>query len=101
MAFTVKGEYERLLNYQLNSFDGKLPFEYGCACGYVTRIEYLPNRIECNHWLDEEIRIYAIAGFDDFEKLVLVINKDDVSKRYQDRRYKYWREFNVLESFMK
>lgn len=99
MAFTVKGEYERLMKYKEKSKDKELPFECGCACGYVTRIEYLPGRVECNRWLDEEIHIYAIAGFDDLEKLVLVINKDDVSKRYNYRKYKYHKEFNVLESF--
>ena len=50
---------------------------------------------------DEEIRIYAIAGWNTFEDLVLVLKEQDVNKRYQDRKYKYWREFNVLESFMR
>lgn len=103
MAFTVKGEYERLLKHKEKSEDGKLPFECGCACGYVTRIEYLPNRYDydCRCWCDEEIRIYAIAGWNTFEDLVLVLKEQDVNKRYQDRKYKYWREFNVLESFMR
>lgn len=95
MAFTVKGEYERLLKYKEKSKDGKLPFECGVACGYVTRIEYVPSTWFCG----ERIDIFAIAGFDNFEKPVLSIRENDVKKRYQDRRYKYWKEFNVLEVF--
>ena len=95
MAYTVKGEYERLLKYKEKSKDGKLPFECGVACGYVTRIEYIPKRYEyeCHRWLDEEVRIYAIAGWDTSEKLVLVLQEHDVSRRYQDRKYRYYKEW--------
>ena len=45
MAFTVKGEYERLMKIKAEcekkSHDKWLGFECGCACGFVTRIEYL------------------------------------------------------------
>lgn len=101
MAFTVKGEYERLLKYKENSKDGKLPFECGVACGVVTRIEYLPKRYEDCCWLDEEIRVYAIAGFDTYERLVLVLKENDINKRYQDRKYKYHKKYNILESFVR
>ena len=46
MAFTVEGEYNRLLKIKAErerkSKDKRLAFECGCACGYVTRIEYQP-----------------------------------------------------------
>lgn len=105
MAFTVKGEYERLLKIKSDcekkSKDKCLGFECGCACGIVTRIEYLPSRYdkECHQWIDEEIQIYVIAGWDKFEKLAFVLTENDVSKRYQDRCYKYWKEYRILEYF--
>ena len=97
MAFTVKGEYERLLKIQENAPLNKIAFECGCACGYVTKIEYIPwspGQKEC-------INIYAIAGFDSHEKLALVLTENDVRKRYQDRKYKYWKQYNILESFVR
>ena len=97
MAFTVKGEYERLLKYKEKSENGKLPFECGCSCGYVTRIEYVPWSIGQT----ESINIYAVAGFDSHEKLALVLTENDVRKRYQDRKYKYWKQYNILESFVR
>jgi hypothetical protein len=105
VAFTVKGEYERLMKIkeerEKKSKDKCLAFECGCACGYVTRIEYLPFRYdeEIHRWIDEEIHIYAIAGWDNYEKLVLILTENDVSKRYQDRKYYYWKEYGILESF--
>ena len=105
MAFTVKGEYERLVKIKTEcekkTEDKVLGFECGMACGKVTRIEYLPRRYdnESHSWQDEEIHIYAIAGWDRAEKLVLVLTEKDVSKRYQDRKYKYWKEWHILESF--
>ena len=96
MAFTVKEEYERLLKIQAQASNGKISFECGVACGYVTKIEYVP----WNIGQDEEIRIYAIAGFDNCEKLVLVLRESDVRKRYQDRKYKYYKRYNILESFV-
>ena len=101
MAFTVKGEYERLMKYKARSENGKLPFECGVACGVVTRIEYIPSRYdnEAHCWLDEEIHIYAIAGWDKDEKLVLVLKENDVRKRYKNRKYYYWKQYNILESF--
>lgn len=101
MAYTVKGEYDRLMKYKGKSKDEKLPFECGVACGYVTRIEYLPKRYdnECHSWMDEEIHIYAIAGWSTSEELVLVLKEHDVNKRYQDRKYRYWKQYNILESF--
>lgn len=101
MAFTVKGEYERLIKIKEKSENGQLPFECGVACGVVTKIEYLPRRYnnEIHSWQDEEVHIYAIAGWDKEEKLVLVLTEDDVCKRYQDRKYRYWKKWNILESF--
>lgn len=100
MAFTVEGEYNRLLKIKAErerkSKDKHLAFECGCACGYVTRIEYQPWK-----FLEQEeaILVYAIAGFDIEERLVLYITEKDVSKAYNRRKYKYWKQFGVLESF--
>lgn len=102
MAFTVEGEYKRLLKIKAErekKLAGKhLAFECGCACGYVTRIEYQPSK-----FLEQEeaILVYAIAGFDNKEKLVLYITENDVNKAYNRRKYKYWKEFGILESFAK
>lgn len=93
MAFTVKGEYERLFKYQLNSFDGKLPFEYGCITGYVTKIEYIPLK----HYQEEAIIIYGYIGSE--EHSLLYITENDVRKRYQDRKYRYNKKYNILERF--
>ena len=106
MAFTVKGEYDRLMKIKAEcekkSKDKCLGFECGVACGYVTRIEYIPAHYGKDYkWHDEEIQIFAIAGFDDYEKLVLVLTEKDVCKRYQDRRYRYWKQWQILESFDK
>lgn len=101
MAFDVRGEYERLCKIKAErekkSKDKRLAFECGCACGYVTRIEYQPRTfIE-----DEAVLVYAIAGWSNKEQLVLYITEDDVSKAYKRRKYKYWKEFGVLESFVR
>lgn len=105
MAFTVREEYERLVKIkeerEKKSKDKYLAFECGCACGYVTKIEYLPYRYdeEVHKCFDEEIRIYAIAGFSNEEQLVLNLTENDVSKPYNKRKYRYWKEYCVLESF--
>lgn len=105
MAFTVQGEYERLLKIKAErekkSKDKRLAFECGCACGYVTRIEYqhYGYDTELHKMNDEAILIYAIAGFSNKEQLVLYLTENDVSKAYNRRKYKYWKEFGVLESF--
>ena len=105
MAFTVREEYERLVKIkeerEKKSKDKHLAFECGCACGYVTRIEYQPIRYdeEVHKWCSEEIHIYAIAGFDNKEKLVLRLTGKDVSKAYNRRKYRYWRQYKILESF--
>lgn len=100
MAFTVKGEYERLLKAKNRSKNGLLPFECGCACGYVTRMEYKPWSITQK----EMIIFYGNAGLDYInknpkEKVLFIITDDDVHRRHQDRRYRYWIKYNVLEYF--
>lgn len=99
MAFSVKGEYERLIKIQEKSKDKKIPFECGCACGVVTKIEYVPWSIGT----EEAVILYGYAGFDspNNEHVLLYITENDVSKRYQDRKYRYWKQWNVLESFCK
>ena len=104
MAFTVKSEYKRLIKHKLDaekkSNDKRLGFECGCACGYVTRIEYIPAHYGVDYkWHDEEIQIFAIAGFDNHEKLVLTLTESDICKRYQDRKYKYWNQYRIFEVF--
>lgn len=104
MAFTVKGEYERLLKIQeraeKKSKDKCLAFMSGCICGRVTKIEYVPwssDQEEC-------INIYvftSIAGFNAHEHIALVLTENDVNKRYQDRKYKYWKRYDLLESFVR
>lgn len=107
MAFDVRGEYERLCKIKAErekkSKDKRLAFECGCACGYVTRIEYQPWGYdkELGEWVDEAVLVYAIAGWSNKEQLVLYITEDDVSKAYKRRKYKYWKEFGVLESFVR
>lgn len=99
MAFTVKEEYDRLIKIKTEREKSKvkcLAFECGCACGYVTRIEYQPWSCENR---EEAILVYAIAGFDNREKLVLYITENDVSKRYQDRKYRYLKQYGILESY--
>jgi len=102
MAFTVKGEYERLLKIKAEreqkSENKHLSFECGVACGYVTRIEYQPSKFLEQ---DEAILIYAIAGFSNKEQLVLYLTEADVSKAYNKRKYKYWKEYGILESFVR
>lgn len=103
MAFTVKSEYERLIKIkderERKSEDKHLAFECGCACGYVTRIEYQPQNYALGN--EEAILVYAIAGFDNYERLALYITEKDVSKRYQDRKYKYWKQYGILESYVR
>lgn len=104
MAFTVKDEYERLLEIKAEckkkSEDKHLGFECGVACGIVTRIEYIPAHYGKDFkWDDEEIQVFVIAGLDDLEKLAFTITENDVRKRYQDRKYYYWKKYGILEFF--
>lgn len=100
MAFTVKEEYNRLIKIkkerEQNSKDKHLSFECGCACGYVTRIEYQPGVYMKQ---EEAILVYAIAGFSNKEELVLYITENDVNKAYNKRKYRYWKKYGILESF--
>lgn len=101
MAFTVRGEYERLTKIKENNKDNEIPFACGCACGVVTNIMYYPHRYneEIHDFQDEEIHIYGIAGWDKYEKLLFTITENDVYRRYQDRKYRYWKEYGILELF--
>lgn len=101
MAFTVKEEYERLMKIktkQEKKYVG-MCFECGCVGGHVTRIDYLPKRYEkdVHRWFDEEIHIYVNCF--GREELALVLTEADVRKRYQDRKYKWNRQYEILESF--
>lgn len=100
MAYTVEGEYRRLIKIKAErerkSEYKRLAFECGVACGYVTRIEYQPEK-----FLEQEeaVLVYAIAGLSNKEQLVLYITEDDVRKAHNKRKYKYWKEYGILESF--
>lgn len=98
MAFTVKGEYERLLKFK-NDSSGHLAFECGCVTGYVTDIEYIQNV----YGHKELILIYGIAGTEKDIQVLLAISEEDVKKRYQDRRYRCYRSKygNILERYDK
>lgn len=105
MAFDVKGEYERLIKIKTNieSKGNKMLFECGCVCGVVTRIEYIPpnfydvERKIHSMYTGEEIYIYVDCF--NREELALVLREHDVSKRYQDRKYRWNKKYKILESF--
>lgn len=101
MAFTVKEEYERLIKIKQKQETkrNRMCFEHGCVGGYVTRIEYLPRRYdnEVHRFLDEEIQIYVNCF--NREELALVLQEHDVSKRYQDRKYRWNKQYEIFESF--
>ena len=101
MGFTVKEEYERLNKIQSRQKDGLLPFECGCVCGVVTRIKYLkPGIRDDGKWHDDEIEIYVIAGtLQKTEQYCCSITADDVRRRYQDRKYRYDRKYNIFEFY--
>lgn len=94
MAFTVKGEYERLLKFK-NDSSGHLAFECGCITGYVTDIVYVP------YTTGEVIYILGVAGSETEERILLTLTEEDVKKRYQDRRYRCYRSKygNILERY--
>ena len=102
MAFTVKEEYVRLLKIKHAQEDKRngMCFEHGCVGGYVTRIDYLPRRysVEVHRYLDEEIQIY-VNCFGNREELALVLKEHDVRKRYQDRKYRWNKQYEIFESF--
>ena len=104
MAFTVKGEYERLIKRKTEAENSKfkqMGFECGCVCGIVTRIEYVPRRYnyEAHRFLEEEIQIYVIAGWDKHEQLAFTLTDTDVSKRYKDRKYRYDKTYGILDFY--
>ena len=107
MAFSVKGEYERLIKIKntLESKGKQMPFEWGCVCGFVTRIEYCKvkpydfDRTPPSIWLEEEIQVYVNCfGKED---LALTLREKDVKKRYQDRKYRWNKKYKILESFVR
>lgn len=101
MAFTVEGEYERLMKIQAKSPNNQIPFECGVACGIVTRIEYIPRTYnnEVHMYLGNKVNVYVIAGWEKDEQLAFTITMDDVCKRYQDRKYRYNKQYGILEYY--
>ena len=101
MAFTVKEEYNRLIKIKAEQEKkmGHLLFECGVACGIVTKIEYVPRSYnqEVHRWFDDEIHVYAIAGWDKNEKLAIVIGKEDVSRQYKKRKYYFNKQYGILD----
>lgn len=102
MAFTVKEEYIRLLKIKHTQEDKRngMCFEHGCVGGYVTKIDYLPRRysVEVHRYLDEEIQIYVNCLGK--EELALVLTENDIRKRYQDRKYRWHKQYEIFESFV-
>ena len=94
MAFNLKGEYKRLQNI-LYKHKGKIPFECGCACGMVTEIEYQP----LERGQQEAIFVYGFAGWDKpyTKNMLFAIEEHDVKRRYQDRKYRYNKQYEILE----
>lgn len=102
MAFTVKGEYERLLDKKLNSPLSQLPFECGCVGAYVTDIIYVPRHYSeaVHRYIDDVCEVWVQTCFGGNKpELAFTITSDDVCKRYQDRKYRYNKKFNILEYF--
>ena len=99
MAYDLKGEYKRFIKIQNKFKDKKIPFECGCACGYVSRIEYIPEDIRNGQ--EECIWFWGAAGWQDYtkENTLFVLLEEDVKRRYQDRRYRYDKKYNILELF--
>lgn len=111
MAFTVKGEYERLKKISdKDKSEGKdgIPFECGCACGYVEDIIYVPWHYDDvkRDFVKEHIEILGRAGFDYSEKdsqahLLLSLYEDVCSLPYYMRWYRYNKKFGIFEYFIK
>ena len=103
MAFTVKGEYERLLKIQENAPLNKIPFECGCVCGYVTEFKYIPRHYSeaVRRYIDDTMEVWVQTCFDNKPELALTITSYDVCKRYQDRKYRYNKQYHILESFVR
>ena len=93
MAFTVKEEYERLKKYH----DKKpMTYEHGCYNCLIAKIEYIKD-----FWNGDKINVYIEDDWDGKEKLVMIIDEDEVRKAYNRRCYKYWRQYNILEDFIR
>ena len=102
MAFTVRGEYERLLRKELQCPGmTKLPFECGSVCGWVTEFKYIPRHYNeiTRKYVDDVIEVWVQTGFQKEPELAFTITEDDVRKRYQDRKYRYNKQFKILEYF--
>ena len=98
MAFTVKGEYERLMKIQASVPLYQIPFECGCVCGYVTDLKYISRHYsEAIHsYIDDVLEVWVKTGFQKEPELAFTITSDDVCKRYQDRKYRYDKKFGIL-----
>lgn len=101
MAFTVEGEYKRLLGKEYELYPNKIPFESGVVCGYVTELKYIPRHYneEVHRYIDEVCEVWVQTGFKKTPELAFTITKDDVCRRYQDRKYRWNKTFSLLEYF--
>lgn len=105
MGFTVRDEYTRLQKL-MDKKNGRLPFENGCACGEVVRLEYVPWHYDedANKFVQDELKVFGNAGFDYLEdqpklRLLFTITEKDAERAYNRRKYRYNKEFGILEYF--
>lgn len=105
MAFTVKGEYERLMKIKTECEkkleDKILPFECGCVCGYVTDLKYISRHYSeaIHRYIDDVLEVWVQTAFQKEPELAFTITIDDVCKRYQDRKYRFNKKYSILEYF--
>ena len=85
------------LTRQLNKYKTRpLSFECGAIVGKVTAVNLIPDP-ESNFSWDKAIEIKGIAGSNETERTLLIITE----RMKKGTDYKYWREYHVLESFVR
>lgn len=90
----VEREYKVLTN-KLNRYKKrKLGFECGVVTGYVTEINLVEDPDAKFPW-DKAIEVKGFAGFDENEKVLMLITE----KWVKGKDYKYWSEYHILEWF--
>lgn len=85
----LHAEYNALLK-KLNRYKKKrLAYEYGCACGIITRIELVQEQWGAHGDIAEYIAVWGDMGTG--EQVLMYIREDNISKGY-----KYDREFHII-----
>jgi hypothetical protein len=101
MAFTIKGEYDRLIKIKEKAPNKQILFECGCVCGYVTEFKYIQRHYSeaVHRYIDDVLEVWVQTGFQKEPELAFTITEYDVCKRYQDRKYRYNKKYGILEYF--